>query len=176
MSVRKVLKSECGQCPEDAAAWLVAETGGQCVVSGKIIDDGDSWIIPVYSADGRNEWYSSAAAGRQIFRVMTPGVCSDGTRFRNPQTKQSEAIEFHCPKNLTPGTVFSATIPQSDCVDPDSIVVESVPTPDGLKAFGERPQFESVGPYSGGWAPITGNPNYSTGTPWKHPNDPRHKK
>jgi hypothetical protein len=45
-----------------------------------------------------------------------------------------------------------------------------------LKLSGERKAFESAGQDAkGSWEHRIGNSNYSTGTPWQHPNDPRFK-
>jgi hypothetical protein len=41
-----------------------------------------------------------------------------------------------------------------------------------LRVSGERKQFESVGQgASGSWEHRIGNSDYSTGTPWQHPNE-----
>jgi hypothetical protein len=48
--------------------------------------------------------------------------------------------------------------------------------PAGSRLNCDRPAtVESAGPAPDvrGWTPITGNPYYSTGTPWRHPSDPR---
>src|SRR5271156_3844119 len=118
MSIRKVAKSECGPRPEDAAAWLAEETGGQCIVAGQIQDKGDHFVIPVFSADGRSEFEGNgAAAGRNMFTVLAPGVASDGSRF------QGQSVEFFFPKSLglEVGDMFSANIPLSTDIDPASI-------------------------------------------------------
>ena len=169
MSIRKVLKSECGPNPEDAAAWLNSETGGQVVVAGKILDKGDHFVIPVFSADGSNEFRGGggAAAGRQMFQVIAPGVATDRTKF------QGQTVEFFFPKslNLEVGSTFSAAIPQSNYIEADTIFVES-----GSRAEGERKEFESTEPEVKGWEPRgTPDTGLGGGTPWRHPNDPRFK-
>src|SRR5271155_4875458 len=153
MSVRKVAKSECGPRPEDAAAWLAEETGGQCIVAGQIQDKGDHFVIPVFSADGRSEFEGNgAAAGRMMFTVLAPGVASDGSRF------QGKIVEFFFPKSegLEGGDVFSAAIPIGTDISPDTIFLES-----GPKAEKERKEMESAGGperENRGWDPHRGTP------------------
>lgn len=158
MAVRKVFKEECGPRPEDAAAWLAEETGGQCVVAGQIQDKGDHFVIPVFSADGRSEFAGNgAAAGRKMFTVLGLGVASDGSRF------EGQMVEFFFPKSegLEVGDVFSAAIPLSTDIDPDSIFVEN-----GPNAEKERKEKESIGGperEKRGWQPNLGTPDTGLG-------------
>ncbi len=161
MSIRKVLKEECGPNPEDAATWLAAETGGAVIVAGKILDKGDHFVIPVFSADGKSEFRGNggAAAGRQMFQVLRPGVATDGTKFQ----RQFTEFKFPISLQIEDGSLFSATIPQSDTIDPTSIVVET-----GPQAELERKRFESEGGPEAevkGWTTRTGNPKYSGAQP-----------
>jgi hypothetical protein len=173
MSVRKVLKSECGPHVEDAKAWLAAETGGQVICAGPIEDRGDHLVIPCFSSDGLNEFQGNgAAAGRKMFTVLAPGVASDGSRY------EGKPIEFYFSESLglEVGDVFSATIPLSTDIDPASVFVESGPS-----AGRERERFESAGgpeKDARGWQP-QGTPHRIAGTPdsgrFSH-NGPEHTK
>ena len=163
MSVRKVLKSECGKNPEDAKAWLAAETGGQVICAGPIEDHGDHFVIPVFSADGCNEFQGNgAAAGRKLFTVTAAGVASDGSRF------DGELIEFFFSKklDLKVGDVFSADIPLGTDIDANGIFVEMGPSAGKM----ERKEFESAGGPEAevrgyGWDPHRGTPHKIAGRP-----------
>src|SRR5437870_1406711 len=117
---RDISKQEC-PTPDHVDVWLAEETGGQVVRAGKPQDMGDCWRVPVFSSDGRSAWGGPCAAGRQMFSVVAPGVASDGTKF------EGKLIEFQCPKDIAVGSTFSAAIPQSERIDPESIFVESGP-------------------------------------------------
>lgn len=134
---KKIPKSECPD-PSRIADWLRQETGGAVVAVARPTDCGDHWQIAVTSFDGLNQWPGPAAAGRCMFRVIGEGVVTDGTKYRDPVTRESSPILYSFPKSmgLEIGTVFSAAVPMGESIDPDSIFVER--NPDGSVSEGER--------------------------------------
>ena len=148
MSTRTVLKIDCPTI-EDVERWLFEETGGQCVVDGKIKDAGDSWVIPVFSADGRGIPRTEAGPGRCIYRVLSDGICTD------------DYGEFSFPKSLgfKIGFLFSAKIAQGPTLTlAHDIFLEAAPDEYGriVPVKYEREEFESAGPERGGWTPPAG--------------------
>ena len=108
---------------------------------------------------------------RIYFRVVkwdgTKGMIMDRQQFQYGITRENLAPE--CEGQVAVGDSVSGVL--KDFETPVDILIEQ-----GSRPISERKSFESVGPYSeaqNGWTPITGNPNYSTGTPWRHPSDPR---
>lgn len=169
MSVRNVSKLDMETAgfqptPENVQDYLVSETG-VLVVDGKILDRGDFYEVPVFSADGRSIPRSEAGAGRCMYRVIADGVCTDETKFRT-EKGEIEYVEFKFPKRLgfKVGSRFSARVAQGTSLsdDPntgDEIFLEFAPDEYGrivpIKA--EREEFESAGIEKGpSWAPAPG--------------------
>ena len=166
MSVRKISKLDMRLAGfsddiDNVQNYLTSETG-TLVIDGKIVDCGDYYDCPVFSADGRSQSTSNAGPGRCMYQVLSEdGVATDGTSY------EGGLVTFNFPKSLgfKKGSKFSAAYAHGLNIDPASIYLEFVPDKFGrlVPAEVERDDFESAGieKKSPSWEPRT--------QPWTHP-------
>jgi hypothetical protein len=105
-------------------------------------------------------------SARIVFKINRPGHCIDQTGYEYKLPAQLAYLNRGDKISLP-----SEHAPVGDEIRSNDIFVES-----GQYSESERKGFESTGPESkGSWEHRIGSSDYSTGTPWRHPNDPRFK-